>query len=100
MNEWAFRNLFRGTSIQRVGRTRFLRNLAVALGNWGEDAAIAGLLQLLGEPEALIRGAAVWSLRQIVHKQELRGTRAQAVLALEKTLIKEQDPIVLEEFWP
>jgi epoxyqueuosine reductase len=93
MDEEAFRRQCRGTPIFRIGRRRLLRNVAVALGNRGneqttpslEDALILGLK----DTEPLVRGHVAWALGRI-------GSAATRE-ALESTLRDERDPYVRRE---
>jgi len=66
-----------------------LRNVAVALGNWGAPEAVPALTRALEDPEPLVRGHAAWALGRI-------GT-AEARAALEVRLARERDGAVLEE---
>ena len=65
MDEEAFRTRFKGTPIKRTKRRGFLRNVAVALGNWGSPEALPVLEQALRDPEPLIREHAAWAIKQI-----------------------------------
>ncbi|MBZ0264331.1 tRNA epoxyqueuosine(34) reductase QueG [bacterium] len=66
LDETAFRRRFRGSAIKRTKRRGLLRNVAVALGNWGSEEATPILERVLeDEPEALIREHSVWALGQI-----------------------------------
>ncbi len=61
-----FRARFSGSAIKRMGRERFVRNVAIALGNSdGGDVAVTAVVRLLDDPGATIRGAAVWALAQL-----------------------------------
>lgn len=60
-----FRDRFRGSPIKRVKRRGLLRNVAVALGNWGNQKAVPALVEALNDQEALIRGHVAWALGQI-----------------------------------
>lgn len=55
-----------GSAIRRLGHERWLRNLAVALGN-GEpsEAAMNALTSQLGHPSELVREHASWALEQL-----------------------------------
>ncbi|HTG24229.1 MAG TPA: tRNA epoxyqueuosine(34) reductase QueG, partial [Reyranella sp.] len=58
-----FRRRFAGTAVKRIGRDRFLRNVAYALGNSAVRAtALPAVEKLLQDPSPLVRGAAVWAL--------------------------------------
>ncbi|MBN1661851.1 MAG: tRNA epoxyqueuosine(34) reductase QueG [Anaerolineae bacterium] len=56
---------FTGSPILRAKRRGLLRNVAVALGNWGDAAAIPALIRALGDAEPLVRGHAAWALGRI-----------------------------------
>ncbi len=60
-----FRARFAGSPILRAKRRGLLRNVAVALGNWGDARAIPFLRLALDDPEPLVREHAAWALDQI-----------------------------------
>ncbi len=61
-----FRRRFAGTAIKRIGRDRFVRNVAYALGNSGAPAtALPAVEKLLDDASPLVRGAAVWALQRL-----------------------------------
>ena len=91
LDDAAFRARFRGSPIKRIGRDRFIRNVAVAAGNSGEPALLTGVLPLLADPSPLVRGMAVWAVRRLA-KQEL----AEALKA--KHCADERDASVLAEW--
>ena len=63
--EPGFRARFKGTPLLRTKRRGLLRNVAVALGNWGSPEALPVLEQATHDPEPLIREHAEWAIRQI-----------------------------------
>ncbi len=65
LNDDEFRTRFRQTPLWRVKRRGLLRNVAVALGNWGNPQAVPALRRALDDPEPLIREHAAWALAQI-----------------------------------
>jgi len=65
LDERGFRNRFRGTPLMRSKRRGILRNVAVALGNWGHPEAEPVLKSALRDPEPLIRTHARWALERI-----------------------------------
>ncbi len=91
LDDAAFRARFRGSPIKRIGRDRFIRNVAVAAGNSGEPELLTGVLPLLADPSPLVRGMAVWAVRRLA-KQEL----AEALKA--KHYADERDASVLAEW--
>ena len=89
LDDEGFRRRFRGSPVMRAKRRGLLRNVAVALGNWGDPAAVPALARALHDPEPLIRGHAGWALGRI-------GT-VEARQALVQALSSEADGWVREE---
>jgi epoxyqueuosine reductase len=79
----------RGSAIRRAKRAGFLRNVAVALGNWGSPEAIPALSNALRDLEPLVRGHAAWALGRI--------GADEAMDALRDALTLECDAWVQEE---
>jgi len=77
LDDGAFRKLYAGTPVKRLGRDRFLRNVLIAAGNSGDGQLSARIEPLLSDPSPLVRAMAVWALGQ------LRGADALAALGLE-----------------
>lgn len=65
MDEVAWDNFSRGSALRRGKRAGFLRNVAVALGNWGSPAAVPALVRALSDGEPLVRGHAAWALGRV-----------------------------------
>ncbi len=65
MDEATWKSFSRGSPLKRPKRAGFLRNVAVALGNWGAPEAVPVLSKSLSDPSALVRGHAAWALGQI-----------------------------------
>lgn len=65
LTEEEFRYRFRRTPVLRAKRRGLLRNVAVALGNWGDPAAGDALRAALRDEEPLIREHAAWALNEI-----------------------------------
>ena len=62
LDDAAFRRRFAGTAIKRIGRDRFVRNVAYALGNSAvPSTALPALAPLLNDASALVRDAARWA---------------------------------------
>lgn len=66
LDDAGFRAKFAGSPIKRVGRDRFVRNVAIAIGNSGDRSLVDALLSLLRDSSPLVRGAAVWALSRLV----------------------------------
>ena len=66
IDDATFRARFSGSAIKRLGRERFVRNVAIALGNSdGGEPAVAVVMRLLDDPSPIIRGAAIWALGRL-----------------------------------
>jgi epoxyqueuosine reductase len=89
MDESGWEAFSRGSALRRAGRPSFLRNVAVALGNWGSPEAVPVLSAALSDTEPLVRGHAVWALAEV-------GT-ADAMATLDALGSSESDPFVLAE---
>jgi epoxyqueuosine reductase len=71
-----FSRRFKGSPVKRAKRRGLLRNVAVALGNWGSPEAVPVLSAAIWDSEPLIRGHAAWGLGRISSagaEQALRG---------------------------
>lgn len=76
LDDQTFRARFAGTAVKRIGRDRFLRNVAYALGNSGTPAtALPAVERLLKDASPLVRGAAVWALAQLAPAEFERRRR-------------------------
>ncbi|HEX2580397.1 MAG TPA: tRNA epoxyqueuosine(34) reductase QueG [Dongiaceae bacterium] len=71
LDDAAFRTMFRGSPIKRIGRDRFLRNVLYALGNSGQPGARGAVLAALEDQSPLVRGAAVWALSRLISREDL-----------------------------
>jgi len=85
----AFARTFEGTAILRAGRTGFVRNVCIALGNRGDARAAQALARALDDGDAVVRGAAAWALGRI------GGAEAERALAARRAV--ERDPDVVAE---
>ncbi|WP_425228463.1 tRNA epoxyqueuosine(34) reductase QueG [Sphingomonas sp.] len=65
LDDAAFRQVFAGSPIKRIGRARFIRNCLIAAGNSGAAVLAAVVRGLLDDPAAVVRGAAVWALGEL-----------------------------------
>jgi len=70
LDDEQFRALFRKSSIKRVKRRGFLRNVCVALGNTGTQADLPALQKAALDPEPLIAEHAAWAIEQILQRCE------------------------------
>jgi epoxyqueuosine reductase len=90
LDDAAFRKLFSGSPIKRIGRDRFVRNVLIAAGNGRDVGLVSQIENLLIDPEPVVRGAAIWAL----------GRLSPAALARRRMEYapSEQDPLVRAEW--
>ena len=65
LDDAGFRALFAGSPIKRIGRNRFLRNVAIAIGNSGDAALLPEVARLADEPDPVLAEAAAWAMAQL-----------------------------------
>jgi epoxyqueuosine reductase len=65
LDDPAFRKLFSGSPIKRIGRDRFVRNVLIAAGNGRDETLIAQIEMLLCDAAPVVRGAAIWALSRL-----------------------------------
>ncbi len=93
LDDDAFRDRFRRSPILRTKRRGMLRNVCVALGNWGSLSAEHALEQALTDTEPLVRGHAAWGLGRVA----TQNADKQYAQALEKAAVQEMDDWVRSE---
>ncbi|CAN7203005.1 tRNA epoxyqueuosine(34) reductase QueG [Phyllobacterium sp. LjRoot231] len=91
LDDAAFRVLFAGSPIKRIGRDRFLRNVLIACGNSGEPDLIEAIELHLADPLPLVRGAAVWALSELMDEDRFAALRMHHA-------VQENDASVLTEW--
>ena len=62
LDDAGFRARFSGSPIKRIGRDRFVRNVAYAIGNSGDPGLIAALSPLVDDSDPAVADAAVWAI--------------------------------------
>jgi len=81
LTEEQFSARFGGTAVSRTGRAGLARNCAVALGNSGDQSALASLTRARDtDPDGAVREAAEWALGRLIPgaalpKQQNGGAR-------------------------
>lgn len=96
LDDGEFRTLFSKSPVKRLGRDRFIRNVAIALGNMGNmgnsaaESAVPVLTDLLDDESSLVRAMAVWALFRLAPDRwrELREDR----------MAREEDPATQDEW--
>ncbi len=65
LDDAGFRTLFSASPVKRIGRERFLRNVAIAIGNSGDPALIPAAERLAADPDPVLAEAARWALARL-----------------------------------
>ena len=65
LDDTAFRQVFSGSPIKRIGRNRFVRNVLIAVGNSGLASMTKYVEPLCNDESPLVRAMAVWALARI-----------------------------------
>jgi epoxyqueuosine reductase len=96
MTQEEFSARFKGSPIKRAKRRGLLRNVAVALGNWGSSEAVPALAVALNDEEALVRGHAAWALGRIGTEAARRALRGREEVEAD-AWVREEIEIALNE---
>ena len=78
LDDGAFRALFAKSPVKRIGRDRFIRNVLIAIGNSNDVALAQEAERLLDDDNALVRGAAVWALSELMAPDTFAALAKQA----------------------
>ena len=65
LDDAAFRAMFSGSPIKRIGRGRFVRNVLYAIGNSGDAGLIRAALALTGDEDSTVADAARWAVERL-----------------------------------
>jgi epoxyqueuosine reductase len=91
LDDAAFRTLFAGSPVKRLGRDRFVRNVFIAIGNSGNAGFLDLIPAALTDGSPLVRAMGVWAASQLALPEQIDRLRRQYLPA-------EQDADVLEEW--
>jgi len=91
LNEAQFRKMFSASPLKRLGHARFIRNVLIAIGNSAEPGLVDTIFERLTDPQALIRGAAIWAYRRLAPPDRVALQRA-------RLFPDEPDPLVAVEW--
>ena len=65
LDDAAFRAMFSGSPIKRIGRGRFVRNVLIAIGNSADPALLAVARRLTLDADPVVADAARWACNQL-----------------------------------
>ncbi|CCE98388.1 putative iron-sulfur cluster binding protein [Sinorhizobium fredii HH103] len=77
LDDAAFRSLFSGSPVKRIGRDRFVRNVLIAAGNSGQKDLIPACKALARDGSPTVRGMAVWALSRLMPAGDLAAFAAE-----------------------
>ncbi|MBA3526453.1 MAG: tRNA epoxyqueuosine(34) reductase QueG [Sphingomonas sp.] len=83
LDDLAFREMFAGSPIKRIGRNRMIRNCLVAAGNSGEPELVASVEPHLADADPVITEAAEWALGRLQAPPSARMQASWSVSAPE-----------------
>ena len=90
LDDAAFRALFSGSPIKRIGRDKFVSNCLIAAGNSGDPALLGAVTGHLADAAPLVRAMAVWALARLSPEDALQRRPA--------ALDREDNPVVRSEW--
>jgi epoxyqueuosine reductase len=79
----------RGSAIRRAGYAGLKRNVAVALGNWGAEEAVAVLVEALMDAEPLVRAHAAWALGRVGSAEARSALSSRASVETHESVLEE-----------
>jgi len=65
LDDATFREMFSGSAIKRIGRDRFLRNVAYAIGNSSDRGLLGVARDLAAEADPVLAEAGQWAVRRL-----------------------------------
>jgi epoxyqueuosine reductase len=65
LDDNAFREMFAGSPIKRIGVSRMIRNCLIAAGNSGDERLAPAIKRHLGASDTVVAEAARWALDQL-----------------------------------
>jgi epoxyqueuosine reductase len=86
LDDAAFRSLFTGSPVKRIGRDRFMRNVVIAAGNSADRTLAAPVTALLKDASPLVRGAAVWALSELLPRDEITRLSQEHLLEADQSV--------------
>ncbi len=77
LDDAAFRRLFSGSPVKRLGRDRFVRNVLIAIGNSAAPGLLGAAVARLEDGSPLVRAMAVWAVRRLAAPHEAEALAAR-----------------------
>jgi epoxyqueuosine reductase len=73
LDDAAFRTKFSGSPIKRIGRNRFVRNVAIAIGNSATPSLLPAAKTLAGDQNPMVAEAGGWAVRRLLPFCDQKG---------------------------
>jgi epoxyqueuosine reductase len=86
LSQEEFSRRFKNSPVKRAKRRGLLRNVAVALGNWGSPEAVPALSSALSDSEPLVRAHAAWALGRIGTPEALEALASRLASEFEESV--------------
>ena len=97
LSQEEFSARFKGSPVKRAKQRGYTRNVAIALGNRGEEDALPALEKALENPEPLLRKTAAWAIGKIggnkigqILRNQLEGETDPGVFRVIKNTLGDQ----------
>ena len=65
LDDAAFRTLFAGGPVKRIGRNRFVRNVLIAIGNSADPTLLPHAERIRADPDPVVAEAAAWAVARL-----------------------------------
>jgi epoxyqueuosine reductase len=65
LDDAGFRAMFSGSPVKRIGRNRFVRNVAIAIGNSGDVSLLPVAQALAGDGDPVVAEAGAWAVGRL-----------------------------------
>ncbi|NKB19579.1 MAG: tRNA epoxyqueuosine(34) reductase QueG [Alphaproteobacteria bacterium] len=75
LDDAAFRQVFSGSPVKRLGRDRFIRNVLIAIGNSEKSELLLHVEPKLRDSSPLVRAMAVWAFGRLVTPESFKNLR-------------------------
>ncbi|MGI9351535.1 MAG: tRNA epoxyqueuosine(34) reductase QueG [Rhizobiaceae bacterium] len=90
LDDAAFRKMFSGSPIKRIGRNRFMRNVLIAIGNSQSTRLLPDARSHLDDPDPVVRGAAVWAVKALEDPARFNDMRESALESEDDDAVRQE----------
>lgn len=90
LDDSAFRALFSGSPVKRIGRDRFVRNVMIAIGNSADPRLADKAVALIDDAAPLVRAMAVWALARLLDAEAFRDLATRRLASETDVTVREE----------